>query len=65
MDIPRVLGGDGTIPGINNDQFKNMYWGPCANTGHEYSQLSSYWPTGNPALPTEQEMLDYWNQNWG
>lgn len=65
MDIPLVLGGDGIIPGINNNQYINMYWGCCANSRNTYMELTHKWPDGNPSLPTEQAMINYYNVNWG
>lgn len=65
MDIPIVLGGDDITPGINNNQYKELYWGSCASTYNTYAQLLSKWPGSNPTLPTEQDMQDYYDLYWG
>lgn len=54
MDIPRV------IEKIKNGKYKEMYWGPLANSENTYEELKSKWPKENPELPTKEEMELCW-----
>lgn len=54
MDIPRVL------ETINGGVYKNLRWGPCANTGNTYEELAEKWPESNLALPTKVQMEAHW-----
>lgn len=66
MDIPLVLGGDDIIPGIEENKYKFMKWGPNSNTRNTYEELVSTWPQNAEfPPPTKQAMQNYYNQNWG